>query len=80
MVLEAFAAGVPVIASDLGGLSEVVRDGENGLLFEAGSASALAGAIRRLVDEPELYESLRPTPPADIAGNYQAFAPLYRGA
>ena len=80
VVLEAFAAGVPVIASDLGGLSEVVRDGENGLLFEAGSARALAAAIRRLVDEPDLYESLRPTPPADIAGNYEAFAPLYRGA
>ena len=79
VVLEAFAAGVPVLASDLGGLSEVVRDGENGLLFAPGEPAALAAAIRRLVDEPGLYAELRPAPPADIAGNYDVFAPLYRG-
>ena len=43
------------------------------------SNAALAAAIRRLVDEPGLYAELRPAPPADIAGNYDVFAPLYRG-
>lgn len=79
VVLEAFAAGVPVIASDLGGLSEIVRDGDNGLLFAAGDSAALAAAIRRLLDEPGLYASLRPTPPPDLAPNYERFSALYSG-
>ncbi len=78
VVLEAFAAGVPVIASDLGGLSEIVEDGGNGLLFEAGNPRALAAAIRRLVDEPDLYASLCPPTPGSIADNYDRFVELYR--
>lgn len=79
VVLEAFAAGVPVLASDLGGLSEVVRDGENGLLFRAGDEQALRAAIARLVQEPGLYERLRPTPPRSTEHDGEAFAALYRG-
>ena len=79
VVLEAFAAGVPVLASDLGGLREVVRDGGNGLLFRAGDAASLRAAIERLVAEPGLYERLTPQAPPTIAHDYDAFAPLYRG-
>ena len=59
VVLEAFAGGVPVIASDAGGLPELVTDGGNGLLFRAGDADDLAGKVRRLVDNPDLLARLR---------------------
>lgn len=46
VVVEAFACGIPVIASRLGSLQELVEDGETGLLFEPGNAPALAHAVR----------------------------------
>jgi glycosyltransferase involved in cell wall biosynthesis len=52
-LLQAFAAGVPVVASDIGGVPEVVSDGVTGLLAESGSAAALAAGIARvLADAP----------------------------
>ncbi len=48
--IEAQAMGVPVIASDLGGFTETVRDGETGFLTPAGNAAALAAAIERMID------------------------------
>ena len=50
--LLAMSAAVPVIASRVGGLGEVIRDGENGLLVD-NDADAIARAIRRLRDSPE---------------------------
>ena len=57
-VLEAMAAELPVVASAVGGLNEVVVDGETGLLTEAGSVDGLASALARLVGDPELRERL----------------------
>ena len=57
-VVEALAVGTPVIATAVGGVPELVRDGENGLLVPAGDWDALAAAIRRLIDEPGLRECL----------------------
>jgi glycosyltransferase involved in cell wall biosynthesis len=48
VILEAFAAGVPVVGSDIGGIPELVAHEERGLLVEAGSAHALAQAIGQL--------------------------------
>jgi len=56
---EAFVVGAPVLASDLGGMAELVDDGRSGLLFEAGNPDALRAAARRLLDEPGLVERLR---------------------
>jgi glycosyltransferase involved in cell wall biosynthesis len=47
---QALAAGLPVVASAIGGLAETVCDGENGLLVPAGDAAALAAALARLAD------------------------------
>jgi glycosyltransferase involved in cell wall biosynthesis len=52
-VLEAAAHGRAVIASDMGGLPEMVRHGESGLIFRAGDAAALQGAIEQLLAHPE---------------------------
>lgn len=50
--LLAMSAAVPVIASNIGGLGEVIRHGENGLLVE-NDEGAITGAIRQLLDHPE---------------------------
>lgn len=55
--LLAMSAGVPVIASNVGGLPEIVRDGETGLIVE-NSPGAIAGAIRRLRADPALAHAL----------------------
>jgi glycosyltransferase involved in cell wall biosynthesis len=57
-VLEAMAAGLPVIASRVGGLPELVADGETGMLVEAGDVDELAAALRLLLAEPALRRRL----------------------
>jgi glycosyltransferase involved in cell wall biosynthesis len=52
-LLQAFAVGVPVVASRIGGIPEVVSDGETGLLVESGSVEALAAAILRVLDDSD---------------------------
>jgi glycosyltransferase involved in cell wall biosynthesis len=59
VIREAFAAGLPVVASNLGGMAEMVSDGHNGLLFEPGDAADLRRVLHRLLDEPGLLERLR---------------------
>jgi glycosyltransferase involved in cell wall biosynthesis len=56
-VLEAFAAGLPVIGSRLGGIAELVRDGVDGWLFPPDDAAELAACLRRLVEQPALLPS-----------------------
>jgi glycosyltransferase involved in cell wall biosynthesis len=58
VIQEAFAAKVPVIATDLGGMAESVRHGVDGLLFQRGDAADLARQLRRLLDEPDLRSRL----------------------
>lgn len=58
VVLEAFAAGRPVIASDLGGLSELVKDGVNGRTFRAGDPGALMNVLEDFDQDPELLARL----------------------
>ncbi len=79
VILEAFEAGVPVLASDLGGMSELIREGENGYLFEAGNAAALREVLRRCLADPSRLARLRPLPAGRISGNYDRFAAVYAG-
>ncbi|HBS25785.1 MAG TPA: glycosyl transferase family 1 [Gammaproteobacteria bacterium] len=53
-IIEAMRAGLPVIASDVGGISEVVIDGDTGLVVPSGSVSAMQKAILKLVSDPDL--------------------------
>jgi glycosyltransferase involved in cell wall biosynthesis len=58
-ILEAFASGIPVVASDLGGMRELVEDRVNGRLFETGSADALAAVLRDLAADRAQLDALR---------------------
>jgi glycosyltransferase involved in cell wall biosynthesis len=59
VIFEAFAAGMPVICTDLGGMSEFVRPGENGLLFALDDAEDLAGQLRALIEDRSFFGRLR---------------------
>jgi glycosyltransferase involved in cell wall biosynthesis len=59
VIAEAFAAGKPVIATNLSGMSELVRHEVNGLLFERGDVRSLATALRRIIVDPTLRGRLR---------------------
>lgn len=58
VLLEALAQGVPVVATRLGGIPDVVLDGETGLLVEDGDVGALARAVERLLADPRLATRL----------------------
>ncbi len=58
VVLEAFAAGRPVVAAAHGGPMEIVRPGRDGLLFEPGSASCLAAAMGEMLDQRGALEAM----------------------
>jgi glycosyltransferase involved in cell wall biosynthesis len=57
-VMEYMAAGLPVVATRVGGLPDLVREGQTGLLVPPRDANALADAVRKLLDTPELRERL----------------------
>jgi glycosyltransferase involved in cell wall biosynthesis len=59
VLVEALAVGTPVIATRVGGVGEIVVEGENGLLAPAGDADALAAVVRRFLRDGELRERLR---------------------
>jgi glycosyltransferase involved in cell wall biosynthesis len=59
VILEAFAHRTPVVATNLGGMAEMVDDGRNGLLFARGDAGSLSAQLQRLLSEPELLRALR---------------------
>lgn len=73
VVVEGMAAGLPVIASDAGGPTEIVDPGVNGLLTRPGDATALAAAMRRLAEDPALRGRLGRAA-VDAAGAYSTAA------
>lgn len=58
VLVEAFACGVPVIASRIGAIEEVVDAGQTGLLFNPGDAAHLAAQVRWAIDHPEALVSM----------------------
>ena len=81
--LEAMAAATPVVASDLGGVKEWLRDGEHGLAVPPGDPRALAQAALRLLGDAPLAARLgetarRSAESMSMAGHAEALAALYR--
>jgi len=68
--IEALAAGRPVVATRVGGVPDVVRDGEDGFLVEAGDVDALAERLARLASDPELRERLGAAGRARVVPRY----------
>ena len=56
--VEAFANGLPVIASRLGAMAEIITDGKNGLLFRPGDAADLADKVRFVASRPDVLRTL----------------------
>lgn len=70
VVLEAWASGLPVIVSDVGGLQRLVADGRDGLRFPAGDAAALADAMGRIAAAPGLRRALAEAGRAKMVRDY----------
>jgi glycosyltransferase involved in cell wall biosynthesis len=58
VIHEAFMAGIPVVASRIGGIVDLITDGLNGLLTQPGSATELAAALRRCATDGDLLKQL----------------------
>lgn len=83
VLLEAMAAGTPVVAANSGGVPDVVRHGLNGFLFAPGDAPAAAAGVRRILGDPVARELIRvagrreaerwtwAAATADLRGHYQ---------
>jgi glycosyltransferase involved in cell wall biosynthesis len=84
VILEAFAANVPVVATAAGGTGELVRDGDTGLLVPVGDAAALGGGIARVLGDAALRQRCPAAARArwqaefSVAHMAQCYAALYR--
>ena len=64
VVLEAMSAGVPVMASNVPGISQVIKDQVNGILFPRGDEEALAKCLDMVIEKPRFLSKLRRNPPS----------------
>jgi glycosyltransferase involved in cell wall biosynthesis len=74
VLMEALALGVPVVASRVAGVPELVADGQTGLLFAASNWQELAGALDQLVNSPELRGRMAANGPPRIAEKFDVRA------
>ncbi len=71
VAIEALAAGRPVVATRVGGLPDVVSEGEDGFLVEVGNIQGLADALERLARDPELRARMGAAGPARVIPRYR---------
>lgn len=73
-VLEAMAAGLPVVATPVGAVAEMIRDGESGFIVPVGDVPALADRIEQLVSDPALRQRMGAQAAETAARNYDLAA------
>ena len=84
VAIEAFAKGTPVVASDIGAISELINPNQNGLLFRAGDSIDLAGKINSLLEYPHKSAKMRIAARAEFESkytgerNYERLLEIYR--
>src|SRR5205085_10524408 len=71
-IVEAYACGLPVIASDLGSLPEFVTPHRTGLLFRPGDPADLAAKVRWAFDHPNEWRSMRAHARSEYEAKYTA--------
>jgi glycosyltransferase involved in cell wall biosynthesis len=69
-LMEAMSFGRPCVASNVGGIPELIEDGETGLRFEPGDDETLAAHLRRMIGDPDLCRRLGTNARARIAGEF----------
>ena len=68
VLIEAQACGTPVIGTDIGGIPFAIEDGVTGLVVPPGDVPGLAGAIVRVLDDPDLYRQMAQNGPGRVRG------------
>ena len=71
-ILEVFACGKPVIASQLGAMAEIIKDGKTGLFFEVGNSGDLASKVRQLLKNPQAYAEMGKNARVEFETKYTA--------
>ncbi|MFN7160930.1 MAG: glycosyltransferase family 4 protein [Candidatus Gracilibacteria bacterium] len=69
-VIEAFQAGIPVVAANIGALKSIVAYGQNGLSFEPGNPQDLAQKIALLLEDKHLYNTVKVNAERDVRAKY----------
>jgi len=85
ILLDAMEYGLPIVATRVGGIPSIIRDGENGMLIESGGAAPLESALRKLIGDTALQAALG-TAGRELAAHYTArimaetYMSIYRNA
>jgi colanic acid/amylovoran biosynthesis glycosyltransferase len=74
VLMEACASGLPVVASRISGIPELIEDGVTGLLVPPGEPVAIAAAIRRIHDDPDSGRAIGAAGRARVVRDFAAFA------
>lgn len=77
-LLEAMAAGITPVASRVGGNAEIIRDGQDGLLFDSGDVETLASQLKRLKDSTALRATLAQSAQARVRDTFSMPAMIHR--